>query len=97
MKDVVIAQTRGAPPRSFVVASGEARTAASTARLVPCALPSAPELLQLDFEAGADRLQAVAKVTAVYELDGDDAFHQVTVHAETSSITRAIRPGGDAE
>ena len=97
VKDVEVAQTRSIPPRTFVIASGEARTNATSPRLVRCAQPSIPGMLQLDFEADDGPLQVITKVTAVYEIKEPHAFHQVTVHAATNSISREIPPGGKAK
>lgn len=94
---VEVAQTRSIPPRTFVIASGEARTHAASPRLVRCPLPSIPETLQLDLEADDGPLQVITKVTAVYEIEGPHAFRQVTVHAATSSISRPVPPGGDSK
>lgn len=97
VKDVEVAQTKSIPPRTFVIASGEARTNATGCRLMRCALPSIPETLQLDFEADDGPLPVITKVTAVYEIEGPHAFHQVTVHAATNSISRPVPPSGDAK
>ncbi|TMQ07652.1 MAG: hypothetical protein E6J90_42715 [Deltaproteobacteria bacterium] len=95
--DVEVAQTRSIPPRSFVIASGEARTNATSPRLVRCALPSIPETLQLDLEADDGPLPVITKVTAAYEIEGPHAFRQVTVHAETNSMSREVPPGEKAK
>lgn len=97
VQDVEVAQTKSIPPRTFVIASGEARTNATSSRLMRSSLPSIPEMLQLDFEADDGPLQVITKVTAVYEIEGPHAFHQVTVHAATNSISRDVPAGGNAK
>jgi hypothetical protein len=90
VNEVLIARTMSDPPRTFVIASGEARTNATSPRLVRCEQPSIPETLGLDFEADDGHSHVITPVTAMFELKGTHGHNAVTVHAASNSITQEV-------
>lgn len=96
VNEVLVLQTRSLPPRTFVVASGEAGTNATSARLVPSSRIGTPETLALDFEADDGAITVLTPVSAVREIELNGGKSHVTVHARINGITEDLPHGGKA-